>query len=307
MQTKKRAKPVKFGKATKATEAKLEEKEVKVAAEENINSDETKEIKKIIEEKTHPKEEAEDAKPNEDEEKFTEETVDEEVSSEEMLPEQEETTEPEPKEVKLSENPPEKKEEEMPLENTETVTEVEAEELQEKEKSSQFGSFTDDAMQNKPKGGYLKFFALVAFITFIVGVIIIGGISYFSSSMSNDSTMVASKPSPSPTSEPATPTPAKVDLSAYSIKVLNGSGTTGEAAKAKTMLEGKGFTVGSVGNADTSDYTKTEISVKKSVNQAYINALITALKDMYSVNSVVNTSSSQSTDVVVTIGSGPAK
>lgn len=300
MQTKKRAKPVKFGKAPKATESKLEEKEAKITAEKDINSDETKEIKKIIEEKTHPKEE--ESKPDEPDVTETEA----EMSNEEMLPEQEEASEQEPKEVNLSEEPPEKKEEEMPLENTETVSEIEAEELHEKEKFSQFGSFTNDAVQNKHS--YLKFFVLVAFITFIVGVIIIGGISYFSSSMSSGSTMFVSNPSPTPMSEPtATPSPAKQNLSAYSITVLNGSGTTGEAAKAKSMLESKGFTVGSVGNAGTSDYTKTEISVKKSVSQAYINTLISALKDTYSVNSVVNTSSSQSTDVVITIGSGTAK
>jgi len=62
--------------------------------------------------------------------------------------------------------------------------------------------------------------------------------------------------------EPAAPTteapvvaqPAEVD-----VEVYNGSGTSGLAGSAGTALTQAGFTVTSTGNADSSDYTVTEI------------------------------------------------
>ena len=58
-----------------------------------------------------------------------------------------------------------------------------------------------------------------------------------------------------PTSEaPRTAAPSEV-----TVEVFNGSGTPGVAAKAKESLEAGGFTVSSTGNADSHDYTRTEI------------------------------------------------
>jgi LCP family protein required for cell wall assembly len=62
-----------------------------------------------------------------------------------------------------------------------------------------------------------------------------------------------------PTS-PAAPTPAKtVAPSAVSVQVLNGTTTSGLAAKAGGALTAAGFTVAGTGNADTLDYSATEI------------------------------------------------
>lgn len=311
MQTKKRAKPVKFGKTK-------EEKIIKDVAEADINSDESKEIKKIIEEKTHPKEDEEVIK------EIEKDGVkgDREAENDDEVTEQEETTEDEPEEIKLSEELPEKKEERMALETTDAV-EVEPEELPKKdkedeevsvdedEKASAFGSFSDKELHQPSKKGYFGFFLLVASITFLVGLIVIAGFSYFFSSDTKKSISLSTFTgvTATPTAEPtATPEPEKVDLTAYSIRVLNGSGITGEAAKVKALLEKKGFEVGSVANAATSDYTKTEISAKKNTKEEYLNELIKALQDDYSVNSVVEDApSSQTADVVVTVGSDTAK
>lgn len=298
MQTKKRAKPVKFGKTKEVAEA-------------DINSDESKEIKKIIEEKTHPKEDEEVV------EEIEKKPV--KADNDDELPEQEESTEDEPEEIRLSEELPEKKEERMALENTEPTLEVEAEELHEKEekeesteddeKSSSFGSFTKEEVKG-PKKGYFGFFILVAFITFLIGLAVIVGVSYFMpSDGKNPMTLTTLTGStPTPTAEPATPTPKEIDLTAYSIRVLNGSGITGEAAKVKTLLEEKGFEIASVGNAATSDYTKTVITAQEDTDEEYLNELIKALQDDYSVNSVVEDApSSQTADVVVTVGSDSAE
>jgi hypothetical protein len=65
-------------------------------------------------------------------------------------------------------------------------------------------------------------------------------------------------PEPAPeTAEPTTP--ATVEPSAVTVDVFNGSGISGLAAGASTDLTGQGFVAGSTGNADSADYTATEI------------------------------------------------
>jgi LCP family protein required for cell wall assembly len=66
---------------------------------------------------------------------------------------------------------------------------------------------------------------------------------------------------PQDTAEPTEPTeaPATVAPSAVPVNVYNGSGVTGLAATAAAALQGQGFVVSSTGNADSSEYTGTEI------------------------------------------------
>lgn len=61
---------------------------------------------------------------------------------------------------------------------------------------------------------------------------------------------------------PAAETPAAPETvapSAVTVDVYNGSGTPGLAAQAATALEAGGFTVGSTGNADSTDYAQTVV------------------------------------------------
>lgn len=61
-----------------------------------------------------------------------------------------------------------------------------------------------------------------------------------------------------PFAPPATPE-AEVDKKSIKLRVLNGNGITGDAAKAKKQLEDAGFTVSKVGNAKRQDYTITQV------------------------------------------------
>lgn len=63
------------------------------------------------------------------------------------------------------------------------------------------------------------------------------------------------------TADPAQPpgVPELVDPSEVTVAVFNGSGTSGVAAQTQTELEAAGFVVSSTGNADSSDYSQTEI------------------------------------------------
>ena len=69
-------------------------------------------------------------------------------------------------------------------------------------------------------------------------------------------------PSPTPLAI-ATPVPV-FERKDFKIQVLNGSGVAGLAGKAKDKLEALGYPEVTVGNADSKDYTETEVSIKKS-------------------------------------------
>jgi LCP family protein required for cell wall assembly len=67
-------------------------------------------------------------------------------------------------------------------------------------------------------------------------------------------------PEPTKAADPSTPAaPKTVAPSAITVDVYNGSGIAGLAASASTDLTAKGFVAGATGNADSSDYTVTEI------------------------------------------------
>lgn len=108
-------------------------------------------------------------------------------------------------------------------------------------------------------------------------------------------------PTPLPTVEP-TPSVSTVQKSDVNIRVVNGGGTPGAGSKMKTFLEGKGYTVVSVGNADEYTFTATEISAK-SGKEAYVALLTDDLKTEYSLGtSTEKVDDDASYDILVTVG-----
>jgi len=87
---------------------------------------------------------------------------------------------------------------------------------------------------------------------------------------------------------------------------LNGSGISGEAGKAKTLLTTAGFSIGSTGNAATYDYTKTIIKAKSNVDPAFVSALSSSLNKTYVTDTPQTLSDSSNDDVQVIIGSSKA-
>ncbi len=111
---------------------------------------------------------------------------------------------------------------------------------------------------------------------------------------------------PSPTLEAAaspTPTPVvDLDKKAVTIQILNGSGITGAAKTAQDYLEGQGYTVSAVGNADTQDFQNTVIAIKAD-KKDYFAQLKKALAAKYTVEDQADTvASSVNYDVVITLG-----
>ena len=109
-----------------------------------------------------------------------------------------------------------------------------------------------------------------------------------------------SSPSPSPeaTSEAKMEKP---DKSEPSIRVLNGSGIAGVATTVKDFLEGKGWTVDAVGNAENYDYEQTVLRFKGGFAK-YQEDLITDLSDDYSVTTGESLENSDDVDIEVIVG-----
>ena len=71
---------------------------------------------------------------------------------------------------------------------------------------------------------------------------------------------------PSPAAKPArkaAPDAPKLSRRETSVLVLNGNGAAGAAATAAALVHGKGYTVGAVGNAQRSDFTRSVVMYRK--------------------------------------------
>lgn len=134
--------------------------------------------------------------------------------------------------------------------------------------------------RKSPKRGIVTWAIIV-----IVASLVVGGVIMVVSGKSGSFPSFILSPSPTPTSTPTpTPTPdlSQLDRSTLSVQVLNGSGVAGAAGKIKDVLEEKGYTVKDTANAETYDYTSTEIMVKKD-KEAYLTLLEEDLKEAYSL------------------------
>lgn len=94
----------------------------------------------------------------------------------------------------------------------------------------------------------------------------------------------------------------EVDLTEYSIKVLNGTAVAGLAAKAKTALEEAGFTVSATGNAATKDFTQVEIQAKETVPASVVAKLKTELEKEYTIGEEKTLDAEEEDAIIVTIG-----
>lgn len=113
---------------------------------------------------------------------------------------------------------------------------------------------------------------------------------------------------PTPTSNPkasptpkvtTTPTPT-VKPKGISVRVLNGSGIVGAAAKVADFLKSLGYEIAGTGNASNYNYEKTEISAKKSQT---LLQLQTDLEDKYEIGTASAVlSATESADAVVIVG-----
>lgn len=108
-------------------------------------------------------------------------------------------------------------------------------------------------------------------------------------------------PTPLPTATPI-PTPTiQVKKEEIKIKVLNGSGIPGKAAKVRDILKKLGYSQIVIGNADNFDYKITEINTKK--DKKYLGDQLKKELSQYSSSfKQSNLDEKESADVVIIIG-----
>lgn len=161
----------------------------------------------------------------------------------------------------------------------------------------------EEINETEPSGGisWKKVF-LIILVVVPIGLLMFGGFLFFTNSFNTD--FLGKEPEKTINLPETTPTPteAEVDKEAYDIEVQNGSGIAGEAAAVQELLEEKGFTVSGIGNADSSDFTDTEILAGENVDEGFVEELKEALKTRGPVK-VVDAPENQTEDVVVIIGS----
>jgi len=135
---------------------------------------------------------------------------------------------------------------------------------------------------------------------FIIAIALLAGIFAYKQGIfkKEKASVVSMTPAPAITVEPT----KTVDLTKYEIEVQNGSEVSGEASRQKTSLEGAGFKISSIGNADNSDYTDTIIKAKKEVDKDFITKLKSFLSNTFTVGETETLSEDSSASIVVIIG-----
>ena len=141
----------------------------------------------------------------------------------------------------------------------------------------------------------------------LVGALVGGLITYFSgiANLNNPSTEsptpVATTISENKETPIASNAPA-VKRDEIKVQVLNGSGVSGAAGKAKTLLEGLGYSGVDTGNASSSSFVSTEVAVKESAKE-FLDLVIKDLSKDYTATAAAKVLPTSSTyDIVITLG-----
>lgn len=209
-------------------------------------------------------------------------------------------------EVKESEEVKETPEEVEDSEETEEVKEA----TEEVEESKEVEEVKEPEIENfENEGSWFSWSKVFLFIVIaaVTGFIIVGAYLFFFEGYNFSLTKEDSVKESIDVEEELspTPTPETSDKSAFNITVLNGSGIAGEAANVQELLEGEGFSVNDIGNAETADYTNTQILYSEDVNEQFLDELEAALETRGPVE-MEEADSDQTEDVVVIVGSSLA-
>ncbi len=120
----------------------------------------------------------------------------------------------------------------------------------------------------------------------IIGSIVIAailGFIFFQMRGLGSTSQPSPEPSPTPISS-LSPEPV-LNRSDWSFEVLNGSGVTGAAKKVADKIQELGYQVIKTGNADKSNYEKTQILIQKDLMEK-IDLVAADLKDVIRIASV---------------------
>lgn len=165
------------------------------------------------------------------------------------------------------------------------------------------------AKKSESKLNFKTIFAVTT-ISALVAAFVSGGVYVYLSGLEQlpeSTSEVVLEPEPSPealvTPEPTPESESAVDVSKYSIQVLNGSGVAGAASNGQEVLEEAGFSVSSIGNASSSNFKTTQLQVKSSVSAEVVQKIKSVLEDgEYGVDIGSALPDTSRYDIVITIG-----
>lgn len=134
----------------------------------------------------------------------------------------------------------------------------------------------------------------------VVLTVLLGGLIYLQ--QTHQGLVGFTKPTPTPvaTATP-TPTPQEVAKSELSVEVQNGTGTPGQAATVKGLMEGIEYSNITTGNADNTDHEQTEVVFSSKVDDKKQQEIKEVLLKSFSA---VTTSldKAATTDIVIVTG-----
>lgn len=169
--------------------------------------------------------------------------------------------------------------------------------------SDSFSDFPSYVERSSPKPKLFLIFILV----FLLVIAALAGL-YFLGANKNSNLLQSGTATPSPTIVTApipTATPVitqpPIERSELTVSILNGSGTAGAARGISSYLNGLGYTIGPIGNADNFSYTGLTIHVKQA-RSAYLKQLEDDLKKYNpgsSVSASVDDSIATEAEVIV--------
>lgn len=161
---------------------------------------------------------------------------------------------------------------------------------------------TDETYEtNYPPGkkGMKKFVIWLAILAFLALAIGWFATSVIFKSEPEDEKITEESASPTPTSTPREET--KLNRSEWSLEVLNGSGVSGLAKKIAEELESLGYKVIKVGNADKSDYEKTQILIQDNLKDQ-VDKVIADIGDIIKIASVAGELEDSTASAQIIIG-----
>jgi hypothetical protein len=167
-----------------------------------------------------------------------------------------------------------------------------------KDSFSEFPSYVE---RSSPKPKLLLIFVIVLLLI----IAALAGLYFLGATKNNRVVQsIPTVPTPTPPKQSPTPLPTQpvLNRSDITVAIKNGSGTAGAAKGISSTLNGLGYTIGAISNADKFTYTGITIHVKKSKSQ-YLDQL---KKDVMENDSAASVSASVddtiTTDAEVIVG-----
>lgn len=192
-------------------------------------------------------------------------------------------------------------------EKGEGVMEVETEDVEEELRPQPHteASLLDEVAAEASKGGSnnMKKIILVVLLLLVGGALIFFGVKAVSQFMGGNGSEEALEEEL--VEEASTPTPTQevtIDKSEVIVGVLNGTGTPGQAGKAKTVMEDLGFEGVTVGNASSKDATLTTVEFSGDIPKSLRDEIMEALDEVFDeVEQEVNADEK----MTITVTTGP--